>query len=109
VATAAGIIVVVGSLALVNEALSAPYQQGATDVLAHINWRLIPATAITAVAFAGIEHINAGFARALAYLALLTSLFVQTGSSPSVIQRLADAMGYGPPSSPFQPTKPPLL
>lgn len=97
-ASAAGIIATVGGITLLNEALSAPYQQGATDVIGHINWRLIPATAVGALLFAGIERVNGTMGRGLAWLALVTALFVQTGSSPSPLQRLADALGYGTPA-----------
>jgi hypothetical protein len=57
--SAAGIIIVAGGITLANEALSVPYVSGNTNVLTGINWRVIPATAIAAFMFSGLEAVNA--------------------------------------------------
>lgn len=92
-ATAAGIIVVAGVITLANEGLNAPYEQGATNVLKYINWRVIPATAVAAMLFAGLESISAPLAQGLAGVALVTTLIHPFGSGPSPLVHLAEAMG----------------
>lgn len=94
-ATAAGIILATGAITLINEGLSAPYEQGATDVLGSINWRVIPATVVAAVIFAGIEQVNEAFGRGLAWVAFVTMLIAPVGNGPSPIVHLADILGYG--------------
>lgn len=95
-ATAAGIIMLTGGITLANEALGAPYEQTATDVIGHINWRVIPATAVAALIFSGIEKVNAPAGKGLAALALLTTLFVGMGNSPTPIEHLSAIFGYAP-------------
>ncbi len=93
-ATAAGIIVVAGAITLANEGLNATYVQGATNVLGSINWRVIPATVVAALLFAGLEQINAPLAEGLAGVALVTTLIHPFGSGPSPLVHLSEAMGY---------------
>jgi hypothetical protein len=94
-ATAAGIILATGAVTLLNEGLSAPFEQGNTNVLGSINWRVIPATAIAAVIFAGIEQVNGPLGRGLAWVAFTTMLVAPVGAGPSPLVHLADIMGYG--------------
>lgn len=100
-ATAAGIIVTAGFITIINDALPAlasttvdPAQQE-KDVLANINWRVIPATAVAAVIFAGLEGVNATLAKGLAGVVLLTTLIHPFGNGLSVVQNIAGVMGYG--------------
>lgn len=89
-----------GGITLANEALGAPYEAGATDVLAHINWRVIPATAIAAFLFSGLEKLNAPAAKILAAMVVVTTLSVPFGNSPSVMNQLVTYLGYAPPNNP---------
>lgn len=93
-ATAAGIIIAAGTITLINEAVSVPFVPGNTNVLTGINWRVIPATAVAAFMFAGIEQVNGTAARGLAGLALLTALLVGAGGKPSPVANIASVMGY---------------
>jgi hypothetical protein len=93
-ATAAGIILTAGGITLANDALNAPYTQGATSVVKSINWRVIPATAVAALIFAGIEQVNGQLGRGLAYIALVTTLIVPLGTTESPIEHLVTLMGY---------------
>lgn len=89
-ATAAGIIITTGAITLANDALSAPYVQGATPVIKYINWRVIPATAIAALIFAGFEKLNPSLARGMAYVGLVTALIHPMGAGPSPITHLVE-------------------
>lgn len=91
--SAAGVILMTGGMTLVNEALSAPYSQGATPVLKYINWRLVPATGVAALIFAGLEKVNGPIGRGLAWLAFVTALLMPLGSSPSPIVHIAEVLG----------------
>ena len=97
-ASAAGIIIVAGSITLANEALSVPYVQGNTNVLTGINWRVIPATAIAAFMFSGLESVNPQIAKGLAALALVTTLLVGMGNAPAPAANIANMLGYKGPS-----------
>lgn len=93
-ASAAGIIIAAGAITLVNEAVSVPYTPGNTNVLKGINWRVIPATAIAAFMFSGLEAVNPQIGRGLAAVALVTTLIVPMGKAPAPATNIADALGY---------------
>jgi hypothetical protein len=93
-ASAAGIIITAGAITLANEAVSVPYTPGNTNVLKGINWRVIPATAIAAFMFSGLENVNAQVAKGLAAMALLTTLLVGMGNAPAPALNIANALGY---------------
>lgn len=93
-AGAAGIIITAGAITMVNEAVSVPYVAGNTNVLKGINWRVIPATAIAAFMFSGLESVNEQAAKMLAALALLTTLVVGMGNAPAPAVNIANALGY---------------
>jgi len=69
-----------GAMTLVNDAIQKPgggfMPGGDANIIANINWRIIPATAIAAGIFWGIEQLNAGIAKGLAMLAFGTALIV---------------------------------
>lgn len=94
-ASAAGIIIVAGAITLGNDALSAPYEKGATNVAKYVNWKVIPATGLAAMLFAGLEQVNGTLARGLAGVVVLTTLVHSYGSAPSPIVKLTNAMGLG--------------
>jgi hypothetical protein len=94
-ASAAGIIITAGAITLVNEAVSVPYTPGNTNVLKGMNWRVIPATAIAAFMFSGLEAVNPVAGRGLAVVALITTLVVGMGKAPAPAVNIANALGYG--------------
>jgi hypothetical protein len=94
-ASAAGIIIVAGAVTLANEAVSVPYVPGNTNVLSGINWRVIPATAIAAFMFSGLEGVNPQAGKGLAIIALMTTLLVGMGNAPAPAANIANALGYG--------------
>lgn len=93
-ASAAGIIITAGAVTLMNEAVSVPYTPGNTNVLKGMNWRVIPATAIAAFMFSGLEKVNPVAGRGLAAVALITTLIVGMGNGPAPITNIAKALGY---------------
>lgn len=95
-ATAAGIVVVTGGLTLLNEALNAPYENGTTDVLSSINWRVIPATVVAALMVSGLSAVNETAAKMVAGIGLVAVLFTRLGNGPSPVEHLVAVMGYGP-------------
>jgi hypothetical protein len=92
--SAAGIIITAGAITLVNEAVSVPYVPGNTNVLKGMNWRVIPATAIAAFMFSGLESVNPTAGRGLALVTLMTTLVVGMGNAPAPAVNIANALGY---------------
>jgi hypothetical protein len=88
-----GIVLAVGGLTAANELLFAPLAGQGTP-WKDFNWRIVPATAILAVALGGLEKVSLPFAKGLAYIALITVVFAQTGSAPAPAVNLAKVMGY---------------
>jgi hypothetical protein len=88
-----GIVVAVGGITAANELLFAPLANG-TAPWKDFNWRILPATAVLALVLDGMEKISVPFAKGLAYIALITVVFAQTGSAPAPAVNLAKAMGY---------------
>lgn len=78
-ASAAGIIVGTGIMTLANEYVQASgTPDPAHPVASQVNWKVIPATAIAAGLFYGLEQVNEKVAVALAGLVFVTSfLFSQ--------------------------------
>jgi hypothetical protein len=73
---AAGIIMATGIMTMVNDMVqddSGSLNVPATAMVDNIPWRVIPATAIAAGIFYGIEQMNASVAKALAALAFVTA------------------------------------
>lgn len=103
-ASAAGIITAVGAISLVNEALNAPVLNDTSKGLKPgingagfidaINWRIIPATAVSALMFTGLSKLNDQLATGLAYMALITVLFVPIGNAPAPLVHLGNILGY---------------
>lgn len=93
-AESTGIVLAAGGLTAANELLFAPLAAGGSFSVSSFNWRIIPATAILAVALGGLEHVSAPFAKGLAWITLVTVLFAKTGSSEPPAVNLAKVMGY---------------
>lgn len=79
---------------MLNEAVSVPFVPGNTNVLSGINWRVIPATAVAAFIFSGFEKVNGPAARALAAMALISSLFYAGSKGKSPAENISSALGY---------------
>ena len=78
---------------MANEAVQndVPLSQ-ATDKL---NWKIVPATAIAAAIFFGLEQVNADVAKALATLVFITAFFGgDVLNNPNYKSGSVDAKGY---------------
>lgn len=87
-----GYVLAAGGIVLANEAIFVPLQTGKTP-LQSINWRVIPATAILALALAGVESLNEGFGAGLGLLVLLSVLVIPMGNGPSPLENIAKSVG----------------
>lgn len=85
-----GIVLAIGALTLANEAIFAPMAGQSVAV----NWRVIPATAGLALALAGLEKIAPQFAVGLAWMGLVTALFVRFGNAPTPLENASKILGY---------------
>lgn len=87
-----GYVLAAGGIVLANEAIFVPVESGKTP-LQEINWRVIPATAIMAIALAGVESINPGFGKGLGMLVLLSVLVLPFGNAGSPLENMAKFVG----------------
>jgi hypothetical protein len=83
-----GYVLAAGGIVLANEAIFVPLETGRTP-LQTINWRIIPATALMAIALAGVESMNAGFGAGLGMLVLLSVLVIPMGKAGSPLENMA--------------------
>jgi hypothetical protein len=88
-----GIIIAAGAITLANEAVFAPLASGG-KISANFNWRIIPATAVVALALAGLEHISEQFAVGIAWISLVTVLFAKLGNAQPPLINAAKMLGY---------------
>jgi hypothetical protein len=88
-----GLVLAAGGIAVANEALFAPLAGRGTP-WSNWNWRLIPATAILALALNGLEKVTPGFATGLAGLTLFATLVVPYGNANPPIQNVLKVMGF---------------
>lgn len=92
-AEAASIAIAVGAISFANEALFAPLASH-QPVNKSVNWRIVPATALFALALTGLEHLSQPLAVGIGYIALFTVLFTRTGNAASPIENVAVMLGY---------------
>lgn len=93
-ADSTGIVLAAGGLTAVNEIAFAPLATGGTISFSQFNWRIIPATAVLALACAGLEKMSPAFGKGIAWIALVTVLFAKTGNAQPPAVNLAKVMGY---------------
>jgi len=90
VARSTAVVLATGALTRANEAVFAP-MAGQTVA---VNWRIVLATAGLAIALGALEHLAPEFAVGLAWLALVTALFVPLGKAPTPLDNLTKILGY---------------
>jgi len=91
-AESTGYILAAAGIVAANEAIFAPVATG-RPLWVDFNWRIIPATAIAALALAGMEQLSPPLGKGLAMLALLTVLIVPVGNAPSPIDNASKFLG----------------
>ena len=89
-----GPVLMAGAIVLANEAIFAPIAAGKGNNQVKFNWRIIPATAIGALALGGVEQASPQLAKGLAYIALITVLFARVGHAPAPMENVAVVLGY---------------
>lgn len=87
-----GIILAAGGIVAANELIFTPVAHN-QPLWQNFNWRIIPATAIAAVALAGVESFSPPLGKGLAILALLGVLFKSVGNADSVFSNVTKYMG----------------
>jgi hypothetical protein len=92
-ADSTAIALTVGGITAANEAIFAPLAGNGT-LIQSLNWRIIPATAIFAIALGGLSKLSPEFASLVGYTALITSLFIETGKAGSVVSNVTKVLGY---------------
>ena len=90
-AESTGIALAIGGITLANEAIFAPMAGQSVQ----INWRVIPATIGLALALSALENVAPEFAVGLAWLGLVTALFVRFGNAPTPIENASKVLGFG--------------
>jgi hypothetical protein len=92
-AQSTGIVLAAGGVTAANELLFAPLAGEGTP-WKDFNWRIIPATAVVAVAMAGLEKLSPRLAVGLSVTMLITAMTVQFGKSAPPIANIAKTLGY---------------
>jgi hypothetical protein len=99
-AASTGPVLLAGGITLANEAFFAPLAspsalaKGTVRPWDGINWRVIPATGLAALALAGLEKVAPKFAVGLAWLSLATVFVVPLGNAPTPLDNALKALGY---------------
>lgn len=91
-AESTGFILAAAGIAAANEAIFAPVAQH-KPLWVDFNWRIVPATALAALALAGLEKISPPLGKGLAMLALLSVLIVPVGNAPSPVENASKMLG----------------
>lgn len=93
-ASAAGLVLAAGGIALANEVVFVPLEsKKPLDLTQNINWRIIPATAILAIVLTGMEKISQPFGVGLAGLSLLAVLVIPIGNAPTPLENAGKIFG----------------
>jgi len=91
-AESTGFILAAAGIAAANEAIFAPAATG-QPLWVNFNWRIVPATAVAALALAALEQLSVPLGKGLAMLALLTVLMLPVGNAPSPIENATKMLG----------------
>lgn len=92
-AKSTGVILVVGGITFANEAVFAPIASGG-NIKSDWNWRIVPATLVTAALLGGLEKVSERLAVGISYIALVTVLFARLGNAPAPVENVAKVLGY---------------
>lgn len=84
----------VGGITAANEVLFAPLAGNGTP-WQNFNWRIIPATAVFALAMTGLDQISPMLGKGISLIALVTVLFTRFGNAPSPLENVSKTLGYG--------------
>lgn len=93
-AESTGLILAAAGIVVANEVVFVPTIEH-TDMWSAFNWRIIPATAVAALALAGIEKASPPLGKGLALLALLTVILTPIGNAPSPVENAVTFLHLG--------------
>lgn len=88
-ASATGLVLAAGGIAVANEVVFSPLEAGKGVDLTSFNWRIVPATAILALALTGLEKVSEPLGVGLAGLTVLAVLILPVGKAPTPIDNLS--------------------
>lgn len=91
-AQSTGFVLAAAGIAAANEAIFAP-AAAHKPLWVDFNWRIVPATAVAAIACAGLEQLSEPLGKGLAMLALLAVLMLPVGNAPSPIDNVSKVLG----------------
>jgi hypothetical protein len=89
-ASAPALVLVAGGITAANEVLFAPV---ATGKAPDFNWRIIPATALLALAMGGLENVSSNLAQLLSWTMVITVCLAPIGNAPAPIENINKALG----------------
>jgi hypothetical protein len=87
-----GYILAAAGIAVANEIIFVPAIEH-RPVFSDFNWRIIPATALAALAIGGLEALSKPLGKGLAILALMSVLIIPMGNAPSPVENAAKFLG----------------
>jgi hypothetical protein len=90
-ASAAGLVLTAGVITAANEVVFSPV---AAHTPPHFNWRIIPATAILAMAFGALENLSPALARGLGWSVILTVVLAPVGEKTAPVENITKALGF---------------
>lgn len=90
-ASAPALVLVAGGITAANEVLFAPVASGKAP---EFNWRIIPATALLAIALGGLENVSDKIAQLLGWSMVLTVTLAPIGNAPAPIENINKALGF---------------
>lgn len=89
-ASSTGPALIAGAITVTNELIFAPIDGEKVS----FNWRVVPATALWALALAGLEKAAPAFAVGLAWLGVATVLIVPFGNAQTPLQNANKVLGF---------------
>ena len=89
-ASAAGLVLTAGAITAANQVVFAPVADAAP---VHFNWRILPATAILAMALGAFENISPRFAEGLGWATIITVVLAPVGSGTAPVENVTKALG----------------
>lgn len=90
--SAAGYVLAAGGLVAANEAVFVPLETG-KPAWTSLNWRIVPATALLALALTGMDKLAPGFGTGLGMLTLLAVLVIPVGNASTPLENAAKLVG----------------
>ena len=82
----AGIVLTAGAIAVANEVIFVPIEEGKGVDFSTFNLRIVTATALLALTFSGFDKISSPLGTSFAYLTLMAVLIIPVGHAPTPLE-----------------------